>query len=90
MQKDMDKLFRELAKAMMKQKELEKAVDAMKDDIKKYMVENKLNEIIGKEHKVTYKEIQQTKLDRKRLEEEHPRIAKKYTVDSSYMRLNFT
>ncbi len=88
--KNMDNLFKELAEAMMEYKKLEKAVDDMKADIKRYMEDNKLTEYVGKEHKVTYKEVSQTKIDRKKLEAEHPRIAKKYTVESSYMRLNFT
>lgn len=86
---NIDKTFKKLAECNMKQKELEKEIEDLREEIKSYMVENKVSEVVGKEHKATYKEITQTKIDRKRLEEEHPRIAKKYTTQSSYMRLNF-
>lgn len=86
----MDNLFKELAEAIMVQKQIEKQIDGMKSDIRAYMEKNNLHEIMGSEHKAKLIEVNQTKLDRKKLEEDHPRIAKRYTVDSSYMRLNFT
>lgn len=90
MNKNMDSLFKELAEAMMIQKQVEKTVNDLKADIKEYMEKNNLEEIIGTEHKATYKKIPQTKFDRKQFEEDHPRMIKKYLVDNSYMRLNFT
>ena len=86
---NIDTTFRKLAECNMKQKELESEIESLKEEIKSYMITNKVSEVVGKEHKATYKEITQTKIDRKKLEEDHPRIAKKYTTKSSYMRLNF-
>ena len=86
----MDKMFSELAEVLMEYDKLDGQINSMKADIKAYMTKNNLTEIIGQEHKATYKPVNQSRIDAKKLKEDHPRIAKKYTVDSSYMRFNFT
>lgn len=87
---EVNEKFSRLAELLISQKQIEAQVADLKDTIKEYMEKNKLSELVGTEHKATYKEISQMRLDRKALEAEHPRIAKKYLVDASYMRLNFS
>jgi predicted transcriptional regulator len=87
---DINKTFSELAKYQMMQKEIAEEIETLKSAVKDYMLDMGVDELIGTEHRATYREVKQTKLDRKALEAEHPRIAKKYLVDNSYMRLNFS
>ena len=71
------------------QKETEAIIEDLSNQIKTYMTRYNLDELKGDEHKATYKMVSSERLDAKALKEAHPRIAKQYTVDNSYMRLNF-
>ena len=87
---NIDETFKALAELKMAQKKLENEADELMGQIKKYMTDNKLTELIGEEHRALYRMVSQSRIDSTKLREEHPRIAKKYTVDNSYMRFNFT
>lgn len=86
---DVDKVFAELAKYKLLQKETEKVIEDLSNQIKSYMTKKQYEELVGKEHRATYKLVESSRIDSKALAEAHPRIAKKFTVDNSYMRLNF-
>ena len=87
---DVNKKFNELARLIIEQKKLENEVEAKKEEIKKYMERRNLSELLGDEHKATYKSIVQERVDSKHLKEERPRIAKQYTIETTYMRFNFS
>lgn len=87
---DVNKKFSELARLIIEQKKLEDEVEAKKEEIKKYMERRNLSELLGDEHKAIYKSIVQERVDSKRLKEERPRIAKQYTIETTYMRFNFS
>lgn len=81
--------FAKYAHLINKQKALEKEIEELKSEITSYMTEQGVSEVYSDEHHAIYKEISQSKIDVKRLREEKPRVAKQYTVESSYMRLTF-
>ena len=87
---NIDALFKDLAEYKNMQKAISDEVDKLTEQIKQFMVDNNKSEIIGTEHRATYKKVNQTRIDSKKLKAELPDVAEKYSVDSSYMRLNFT
>ena len=88
--KDVDKVFSELAKYKQIQKETEKIIEGLTDEVKSYMSKKNFEELVGTEHKATYKYVQQEKFDKAQFKKDHPRIAKRYISDGGYMRLNFS
>lgn len=85
---DYNVVMSEIAKQKMIIDEAENVLKDLKNSLKQYMTENHIEEIIGEEHKAKYRSIDKYVIDTNLLKEEHPRIAKKYTVNRPYMRLD--
>lgn len=69
----------ELAKKQFEE-EKEKLID--------FLEKNNMNEFIGLEHKLSYKDVQQSRVDTTALKREYPDLADKFTVSKTSKRLN--
>ena len=84
-----------LIKKCEEMKELEKQVDRLnyridelKNELKKDMVERKVNELRVGDFKISYKEVTSTRFDQKRFKEDHEQLYESYkTQVSSYSKL---
>lgn len=70
--------------------EAQKVVDENKELLKAYMTENELAELIGDEHKATYKEVISNRFDSKAFKAAgHEDLYKAFTKPSASMRFTF-
>lgn len=84
-----NEIMRELAEYCRIQEEAATMVDSLKDMLKKYMMENGLDTLIGDEHKASYKQVISARLDSATLKKELPEIAAKYTKTTETRRFLF-
>ena len=63
--KEINAKFKELAELKMMADEISAEMESIKDELKEYMTEAELTELIGDEHKATYKEVISNKFDSK-------------------------
>lgn len=69
--------------------ELEQEKEALKDDLKRYMIDNGLTVLNGLEHKATYTAVTSTRLDTKALKNAHSDLVKEYIITSVSNRFTF-
>ena len=69
--------------------ELEQEKEALKDDLKRYMIDNGLTVLNGLEHKATYTPVTSTRLDTKALKNAHSDLVKEYIITSMSNRFTF-
>ena len=69
--------------------ELEQEKEALKDDLKRYMIDNGLTVLNGLEHKATYTPVTSTRLDTKALKNAHSDLVKEYIITSVSNRFTF-
>lgn len=82
-------IMEELAQYNRMAEEIAATVDGLKDTIKKYMEENKLETLTGDEHKATYKTVVSSRIDTTALKRNAPDIAEKYTKTTETKRFTF-
>ena len=82
-------IMAELAQYTRLQEEVAATVDGLKDAIKKYMEENRLETLTGNEHKATYKTVTSSRIDTTALKRNDPDIAEKYTKTTETKRFTF-
>lgn len=86
----MNNHLQELARLRMMKTELEELIAHEEEELKQYMQLNQLSELIGLEHKATYKAVTSSRLDTTALKKELPDIAARFTRSSSAMRFTFS
>lgn len=87
--KNIDILFSELAQYTILLNETSAIVESLKDDIKAYMQAAGKDEIVGNEHKASYKEVTSSRLDSKALKASYPDIVAAYTKQITTKRFVF-
>lgn len=87
---DINAIMKELAQYNRIAEETAAVIEGLKDKLKGYMVENNLDTLTGDEHKATYKEVINNRIDTTALKTELPDIAKRYTKSTPSMRFNFS
>jgi predicted phage-related endonuclease len=87
---DYNAVMEEIAKYKRIMDETENILEELKTSLKTYMTENNIEVLIGTEHKAKYRSIDKHTIDGKKLKEDFPEIAAKYTVNKPYMRLDVT
>ncbi len=90
---DINNIMSELAEYQRLKDELETQIESLKDDLKKYMIDNDLTVLNGLEHKATYTAVTSTRLDTKadELETQIESLKddlKKYMIDNDLTVLN--
>ena len=85
----MNNHLQELARLRTMRAELDQLIEQEEAAIKDYMSSNELPELIGLEHKATYKAVTSSRLDTTALKKELPDIAARFMRSSSSMRFTF-
>ena len=86
---NINEIMAELAQYTRMAEEIAATVDGLKDTIKKYMEENKLETLTGNEHKATYKTVTSSRIDTAALKKGRPDIATQYTKTTETKRFTF-
>lgn len=86
---DINNTMKQLAEYQRIQEETATIIDGLKDELKRYMLENNTDVIIGTEHKASYKDVSSSRLDSKSLKQDLPDIASKYTIITTSKRFTF-
>lgn len=86
---NINEIMAELAQYTRMAEEIAATVDGLKDQIKKYMEENKLETLTGSEHKATYKTVATSRIDTAALKRNAPEIATQYTKTTESKRFTF-
>lgn len=86
---DFNEMFAELASMKMMRAELDKEIEEQENAIKALMDKTCVNELIGTEHKATWKEVVSNRFDSKAFKADHADLYAKYQKPSKSMRFTF-
>ena len=86
---NVNEIMAQLAQYNRMKEETDAIIEGLKDQLKQYMIENKLDTLTGDEHKAIYKAVESNRLDTKALKADLPDIAAKYTTTTATMRFTF-
>lgn len=86
---DYNKMFSDLASLKMMRAELDKEIEAKENEIKALMDKTCVNELIGTEHKATWKEVVSNRFDSKAFKKDHADMYEAYQKKSASMRFTF-
>lgn len=87
--KEINKRFKVLAKKRNQRDSLDAEIKAMEDELKACMTEAELTELIGDEHKATYKEEVRNTFDSKAFRAGHSDLYEAFKKPSTTMRFTF-
>ena len=86
---NINEIMAQLAQYNRMKEETEAIIDGLKDQLKNYMIQNKLDTLTGDEHKALYMAVESSRVDTKALKADLPDIAAKYTTTTATMRFTF-
>lgn len=86
---DFNKMFADLASMRMMRAELDAEIEAKENEIKALMDKTCVTELIGTEHKATYKEVVSSRFDSKAFKADHKDLYESYRKPSVSMRFTF-
>ena len=86
---DYNKMFADLASLKMMKKELDAEIEEKENEIKELMDKTSVTELIGTEHKATYKEVISNRFDSSAFKKDHADMYEAYKKSSSSMRFTF-
>jgi len=88
--KEINEIMKTIAEYSRMAEEAQKVVEENKELLKGYMTENEIDELIGDEHKATYKEVISNRFDSKAFKAAgHEDLYKAFTKPSASMRFTF-
>lgn len=76
-------MMKKVAEIQAQEAALKKEKDALKDQVKEFMKQNGLNEILNEQVKALYTEYQSETFDSKLFQQERPRLYEKYLKTSN-------
>ena len=88
--RDINLIFSELAQYKRLQEETGEIINTLTDEIKSIMSATNNYKIVGNEHRATWSDVTQSKVDTKKLKEQFPQIAEQLTTQSTYKRFTFS
>ena len=88
--RDINLIFSELAQYKRLQEETSALLDTLTDEIKSIMSATNNYKLVGNEHRATWVDVTQSKIDTKTLKEQFPQIAEQLTTQSTYKRFTFS
>lgn len=88
-QNNLDEIMKEVAEYTRMAEEIAATLDSLKDTLKKYMEENEIDSIAGREHKASYKAVTSSRIDTTALKRDMPEIAARYTKTTETRRFLF-
>lgn len=80
---DINEKFRELAQYKLMLEETKKEVETIEAEIKAYMEESGKDELIGDEHKATWREYQERRFDSTAFKKDHADMYEAYRVSQT-------
>ena len=86
---EINEIMSELAEYQRLKDDLDVQIESLKDDLKRYMIEQDLTVLNGLEHKATYTAVTSTRLDTKALKQDHSEIVEQYSKTSVSNRFTF-
>ena len=87
---DTNTIFREMAQYRTIIAEAQKELDRLEAETKAFMTANEMTELIGDEHKATYKEVVSNRFDSKKFKADgYEDLYKAYQKSSSSMKFTF-
>lgn len=90
MSKNINELMKELNEYNTMKEELELQIESLKDDIKGYMSENNIDEVLSDDgYKATWREVESVRIDSKNLKSKMPEIWAKFSKVSISKRFTF-
>lgn len=81
--------LKELAQFKMLREEVDKSIKEIEEKLKKYMLDNEIDSIIGVEHKITYKEYISHSFNTSQFKNEHFQLYEKYLKEIKTKRFIF-
>ena len=87
--RELNEVMKTIAEYSRIAEEAQKVVDENKEVLKAYMTESELTELIGDEHKATYKEVVSNRFDSTAFKKDHADMYEAYKKESSSMRFTF-
>lgn len=85
----MDQVMKELREYTKLQKEIEEAVEALKDEVKQYMTASGQDEVVTDSGKCTWRETISKRFDSTAFKKDFADIYEEYTKPTSYKRFTF-
>lgn len=82
--------MQELARLRTMKAELEELIAHEEQELKQFMTTNELTELIGLEHKASYKPVITTRIDTTELKRKQPEVAAQFMKSSCSMRFTFS
>lgn len=90
MSKNINEVMKELAEYTTMKEELELQIEALKDEVKDYMTENKVDEVLGEDGShATWREVISNRFDSTAFKKDFLDIYKEYTKPSKSKRFTF-
>ena len=81
--------MKELAQYIRMQDEISQTIEGLKDQIKAYMQQNKLEALASDEHKATYKTVTSSRIDTTAFKKAFPSMAEQFTKTTTSQRFTF-
>lgn len=90
MKKDINAIMKELAEYTALKEEMEMQIEALKDEVKSYMTENQVDEVLSDEgHKATWREVISNRFNSTAFKKDFLDIYKEYTQKTTSKRFTF-
>lgn len=81
--------MKELAQYIIMQDEISQTIEGLKDQIKAYMQQNKLETLVSDEHKAIYKTVTSSRIDTTAFKKAFPSMAEQFTKTTTSQRFTF-
>lgn len=81
--------MKELAQYIRMQDEISQTIEGLKDKIKDYMQQNRLETLASDEHKATYKTVTSSRIDTTAFKKAFPSMAEQFTKTTTSQRFTF-
>lgn len=81
--------MKELAQYIRMQDEISQTIEGLKDQIKAYMQQNRLETLSSDEHKATYKTVTSSRIDTTAFKKAFPSMAEQFTKTTTSQRFTF-
>ncbi len=89
MKKNINETMKELAELTAMMDELKIEIESLQDDVKAYMTENKVDEVLTDSGKATWREVISNRFDSTAFKKDFLDIYKEYTKRTAYKRFTF-
>lgn len=86
---DYNSIFKEIAELRMMEAECKAQREALENEIKEYMTAEGMAELLGTEHKATYKEVESLKFNSSLFKSRHADMYEAFRTPSKTMRFTF-